>query len=343
MQRINPKVPQPRVGERKVTKQLAGLVDGGFEEGQYEAALASLDQIRSPEYSPLPSVSHPPHPSFLSFAFLFQTALTSHVVVVGGPRSSVCSLFFFFICRAHIRQTACIALGVPAALRTPAGVPRKQTGKGASPFIPDDLPDTFETAPRYSPLPSQPAIDAARALLFSFAATNSPASLLRAFPSYPFNPDPSTIRGRVEGADVDFDGEDSVIARVASLSVRSATSVWSMLKPGFVQWDIALAEVEGKGKGTKRQPAKPKQESYEDEEDASAPVSEGAWPVLEWLVSLFERDAETTEKEGKRECEFSSFSHQSPDKWASLLNTFDGVFYSLSLSTLITHNSGVPQ
>jgi hypothetical protein len=251
--------------------------------------------------------------------------------------------FFFFICRAHIRQTACIALGVPAALRTPAGVPRKQTGKGASPFIPDDLPDTFETAPRYSPLPSQPAIDAARALLFSFAATNSPASLLRPFPSYPFNPDPSTMRGRIEGADVDFDGEDSVIARVASSSVRSATSVWSMLKPGFVQWDIALAEVEGKGKGTKRQPSKPKQESYEDEEDASAPVSEGAWPVLEWLVSLFERDAETTEKEGKRECEFSSFSHQSPDKWASLPNTFDGVFYSLSLSTLITHNSGVPQ
>ena len=67
MQRPNPKVPQPRVGERKVTKQLAGLVDGGFEEGQYEAALASLDQIRSPEYSPLPSVSHPSHPSFCFF------------------------------------------------------------------------------------------------------------------------------------------------------------------------------------------------------------------------------------------------------------------------------------
>lgn len=59
MIRTNPDVPRPRVGgERKVTKQLAGLVDGGFEEGQYEAALASLDQIRSPEYSPLPSVSH---------------------------------------------------------------------------------------------------------------------------------------------------------------------------------------------------------------------------------------------------------------------------------------------
>lgn len=167
--------------------------------------------------------------------------------------------------------------------------------------MPDDLPDTFETAPRYSPLPSQQAVDVARTLLFSFAGTNSPTSLLRAFPSYPFNPDPSAVRGRIEGADVDLDGEDSVIASVASLSVKSASSIWSMLKPGFVRWDIALAEVEGKGKGTKRQPAKPKRGSHEDGEDPSTFVSEGAWPVLEWLISLFEKDAEMTEKEGKRE------------------------------------------
>ena len=190
---------------------------------------------------------------------------------------------------------------------------------GGTPFIPDDLPDTFETAPRYSPLPSQQAVDIARTLLFSFAATNSPASLLRAFPSYPLNPDVSGTRGRVEGADVDLDGEDSVIARVASLSVKSATSVWAMLKPGFVRWDIAVAEADGKGKGTKRQPAKPKQESYEDGGDISAPVSEGAWAVLEWLISVFERDAEMTEKERKRECTLLYFSHQPPSV-ASLLN-----------------------
>jgi hypothetical protein len=177
--------------------------------------------------------------------------------------------------------------------------------------MPDDLPDTLETVPRYSPLPSKQAVDIARALLFSFAATNSPASLLRAFPSYPFNPHPSAIRGRVEGTDVDLDGEDSAIARVASLSVKSATSVWSMLKPGFVRWDIAVAEVDRKGKGTKRRRVKSKQESWEDEEDLSAPVGEGAWTVLEWLVSVFERDAEMTEKEGKGECAISSFPHPS--------------------------------
>jgi len=266
---------------------------------------------------------------------------------VFGPSVDRVRLFVpFFICRAHIRQTACIALGVPAALRTPVGAPRKQAGKGTdsvtSPFIPDDLPDKFETAPRHSPLPSQPAVDAARALLFSFATTNSPASLLRAFPSYPLNPDSSAIRGRVEGEDVDFDGEDSVIARVASLSVKSATSVWSMLQPGFVRWDIAVAEADGKGKGVKRRPAEPRQDSCEDGEDPSAPVSEGAWPVLEWLILSFERDAEVTEKEGKRECAILSFSHPSPD--GHIFAEYpDGVSYSLLLSTPITHYSGVPK
>lgn len=260
---------------------------------------------------------------------------------VGGGRVR---FFVFSICSAHIRQATCIALGVSAALRASVAVPRKLGGKGIdsgmTPFIPDDLPDTFETAPRYSPLPSQQAIDAARTLLFAFAATNSPASLLRAFPSYPFNPDPSAIRGRVEGADVDFDGEDSIIARVASLSVKSAISVWSMLKPGFVRWDIGVAEAEGKGKGTKRQPAKPKQEHLEDGEDLSAPVSEGAWSVLEWLISLFERDAEMTEKEGKRGCAIPSPPPLIPGCDVSA-DYPDGISYSLPLSTSIAHHSGV--
>ena len=99
MQRSNPKAPQPRVGERKVTKQLAGLVDGGFEEGQYEAALASLDQIRSPEYSPLPSVSHPPH---LSFMFFVRKTLTSRVLDL-AVIASFSSYSFFFL---HVGPTS---------------------------------------------------------------------------------------------------------------------------------------------------------------------------------------------------------------------------------------------
>lgn len=207
--------------------------------------------------------------------------------------------------------------------------------------MPDDLPDTFETAPKYSPLPSQQAVETARALLFSFTGTNSPVSLLRAFPSYPFNPDSSAIRGRIEGADVDLDGEDSVIATVASLSVKSAANVWSMLKPGFVQWDLAVAEAEGKGKGKKRQPAKPKRESDEEEEVPPSPVSEGAWPVLEWLISVFEKDAEMTEKEGKRErVKFVPWP-VSPGV-TFVLNTPDGVFYSLPFSAPAAHHPGFP-
>lgn len=141
---------------------------------------------------------------------------------------------------------------------------------------------------------------------------------------------------------MDLDGEDSVIARVASLSVKSAASVWNMLEPSFVRWDIVVAEVEGKGKGTKRQPPKPKQESREDEEGLLAPVSEDAWSVLEWLVSLFERDAETTEKEGKGECTNFTFAPYILKRKITA-ECPDGVFYSLLLSTPITHYSGVSQ
>ena len=141
---------------------------------------------------------------------------------------------------------------------------------------------------------------------------------------------------------MDLDGEDSVIASVASLSIKSATSVWTMLKPGFVRWDIAFAEVEGKGRGTKRQPAKPKPASYEDGEDASIPVSEGAWPLLEWLISLFETDAGMTEKEGKRErVNLVPLTH--PSRRETSAEHPDGAFYSLSFSAPITHYPGFPQ
>jgi hypothetical protein len=41
-----------RVEERDITAHLRGLVDGCFEEGQYEAGLTILDQLRSPNYRP---------------------------------------------------------------------------------------------------------------------------------------------------------------------------------------------------------------------------------------------------------------------------------------------------
>lgn len=43
-----------RVQERDLTAQLRGLVDGCFEEGQYDAGLAALDQLRSSNYRPAP-------------------------------------------------------------------------------------------------------------------------------------------------------------------------------------------------------------------------------------------------------------------------------------------------
>jgi hypothetical protein len=43
-----------RVHERDLTANLRGLVDGCFEECQYEAGLAALDQLREATYKPAP-------------------------------------------------------------------------------------------------------------------------------------------------------------------------------------------------------------------------------------------------------------------------------------------------
>lgn len=47
-------VDKRRVLERDLTPHLRGLVDGCFEEGQYDAGLAALDQLRSSTYRPAP-------------------------------------------------------------------------------------------------------------------------------------------------------------------------------------------------------------------------------------------------------------------------------------------------
>jgi hypothetical protein len=38
--------------EREMSRNQHGIVDTCFEEGQYEAGIATLDQLRSPSYKP---------------------------------------------------------------------------------------------------------------------------------------------------------------------------------------------------------------------------------------------------------------------------------------------------
>ncbi|KAI0348863.1 hypothetical protein OH77DRAFT_1432553 [Trametes cingulata] len=43
-----------RAGEKDLTIHLRGLVETCFEENQYEAAIATLDEIRSSRFKPFP-------------------------------------------------------------------------------------------------------------------------------------------------------------------------------------------------------------------------------------------------------------------------------------------------
>lgn len=45
---------QPDHVEAEMTRNQCGLADTCFEEGQYDAGLTVLDQLRSPNYKPAP-------------------------------------------------------------------------------------------------------------------------------------------------------------------------------------------------------------------------------------------------------------------------------------------------
>jgi hypothetical protein len=168
--------------------------------------------------------------------------------------------------------------------------------------------DTFEpTTPsksavrlsQKSPLiPSAKATEAALRLLASFAHTNSPGALGRALPEYLSASD--WIKKESE-KDHDQEGEeDSYIAQEA-MCIQEAKHVWAILKSGMIQRKV-IAPTTPKGKGKKRR------RDYEhveeivplNEEGTAQPVvvAENAWPVLDWLLVVLEKDELLTEKNG---------------------------------------------
>ncbi|KAI0645721.1 hypothetical protein C8Q79DRAFT_1111447 [Trametes meyenii] len=141
--------------------------------------------------------------------------------------------------------------------------------------------------------PSPTASAAARDVLMKFARTNTPGSLALAVPSYPENPN----LPEANGADV----EDSYIAREA-LRIQRARCCWEIIKEGFIRRD---------GEGTVPSPRKPgvrrsTRHMVEDDDgwggegaEPPAPVSEHAWGVLGWILTLFECDEAAVEHSGQ--------------------------------------------
>jgi hypothetical protein len=161
---------------------------------------------------------------------------------------------------------------------------------------------------KFTYLPSADATKAARRILLSHGLTNTPTSLFRALPSYPLDPGSAAIRGKIDGADLEHDGEDSYIARVAQC-IGSALSVWAVIKPGFVDWVVPVASgTTGNPKGKKRM-RRMREELDGDElttgDESVSAVGDEAWSMLEWLVLvIFDRDERRAVEDNQRKSHF---------------------------------------
>jgi len=124
--------------------------------------------------------------------------------------------------------------------------------------------------------------EAAQRILFSFLATNSPGSLFRTLPRYSL--DDANLLPRSSD---NTDDEDSLIAR-ESLCLKDCKNCWAILKEGFIQRKKLLPQDARKKRG--RRAYDVEDATLDQVNDTPAVVSEHAWSVLQWLVSLFEKD-----------------------------------------------------
>ncbi|KAJ7647099.1 hypothetical protein FB45DRAFT_892352 [Roridomyces roridus] len=138
----------------------------------------------------------------------------------------------------------------------------------------DASPDT-QIDPTASPskrqkrylLPPVTATRSAQQLLVSFATTNSPSAVISTL--RPTDPDPS-------------DEETECFIATESLCISRCKNCWEILAEGFLGRSQPLfASPSRKGK---------QRDTRSSFSDVRAPVGEMAWPTLDWLLILFERD-----------------------------------------------------
>ncbi|TBU33794.1 hypothetical protein BD309DRAFT_947426 [Dichomitus squalens] len=191
---------------------------------------------------------------------------------------------------AHIRQLLYIALYPPPSLED-------QIEEEAMKLEPGSPSKTLSRRHKSSLAPSPKATAAAQDLLMKFARTNTPGSLACALPAYPDNADAPAGNGA--GL------EDSHIAREA-LRVRNARCCWEIIREGFIQrgnGDVMASPRKTKGRRSTRMQDEDDEVGEGENGAAPAPVSDHAWSVLDWILTLFESDEAATER--KEEVHYS--------------------------------------
>ncbi|KAI6121467.1 hypothetical protein F5141DRAFT_518614 [Pisolithus sp. B1] len=189
-----------------------------------------------------------------------------------------------------IRQLLYIALYPPPSH---SGDEQAQTQSPLSP-VKGSPSKQKQLLPKTSFAPTATASGAAQQLLFSFLRTNSPDTLFRGLPKYAVVT-ANECATRSEAVDKDYE-QDSPIAREA-LRIRDSKHCWAIVKEGFIQHGKFTPLPEERSKRRR----KPAVGSTDDDSDNAfkptpAAVAEHAWPVLDWLLRLFERDEILTEK-----------------------------------------------
>lgn len=178
--------------------------------------------------------------------------------------------------RDHIRQLLYIILRSPSI--EPQGNDKIAQGANTDP------------PKQQSHLPSSADVAAAQRCLQAFGETNSPQSLLRAIPSY--DESHSSIS---DGANVVEDEEESFLYKEAK-RIQSCKSCWQLLRADLLGpiGDRASIPIDGRTKHRTRNSGQ-----SDDDIWSTAVVGPTAWPVLEWLVILFEKDEENTAASGQ--------------------------------------------
>ncbi|KAF5326265.1 hypothetical protein D9611_000039 [Ephemerocybe angulata] len=209
-----------------------GLVDDIVEESQYEAAIAVLSQLRSPQYKPAVS---------------------------------------------HIRQLIFLSLH-------PLG----------SPVVEPEPSSVTETPKKSKLAKAATSIDAkdivsARDLLTFLINTNSPEALGRALPSY-------ASQESIQEAEEHL---DSPLAKQAAC-LKNAKHCWELLEENFVFRNQVVVSPKGKSK-LRRNHSIEEAIFSGSPSSGTAVVADEAWPFLEWLISLFEKNEDVSEqKDGLR-------------------------------------------
>ena len=147
----------------------------------------------------------------------------------------------------------------------------------------------------------------------SFALTNAPEDLGAALPQYL-----DTKNARP----MQFDHMDSPIFK-QSEAIKSAKNCWEILKSGYRLRKLRMyASPKGKGKQTRNLFASEPSFVAGEGEQEILPVDEDSWFILDWLLTLFEHDADLMEARGEREPVFFvyTFLHE--------LNKFISARYS---------------